>query len=136
MGPGASLLLYLLIGAGVGVAVGLMGGEQRLFRVACAVVFWPFFVPGLLSGTPPPVEPIPEPAPADADDLTPVIAQADADLRAALEALEGWAGQVPMREKEREVLDRTRRLRGMMWDHGHDGLGVGVPTVAASDATH
>lgn len=96
MSMGASLFLYLLIGAGVAVAVGVSAAEQRFFRTASAVFFWPLFFPMLLSGAKAP----PVSAPL-ADELGRSIAQADAELQAALDSLEGWAGHVLGREKHR-----------------------------------
>jgi hypothetical protein len=100
----ASLVLYLLMGAGVAVAVGLTPGEARWFRVACSLFFWPLFVPLLLSGSSSTSTAIMATAPTD--DLTAAIRQADAELQAALDSLDGWAGHVREREE-----GRIRELR-------------------------
>jgi hypothetical protein len=99
MGLEATCILYLLLGAGVAVAVGIAEGKQRLFRVVCALFFWPLFVPLLLSGARESANALPSSAPADS--LAGAIAQADAELQAALDSLAGWAGHVLEREKER-----------------------------------
>src|SRR5437868_2116478 len=99
MGLEASGILYLLMGAGVAVAVGMAPGKQRLFRIVCALFFWPLFVPLLLSGAKGTSESLSPLAPADS--LAGAIAQADAELQSALDSLAGWAGYVLEREKER-----------------------------------
>jgi hypothetical protein len=101
MGLGASLILYLLVGAGVAFAVALAdggrSGGERFFRVSAAVVFWPLFVPLLLSGSPLPVKP--ETARSGPkDEIDAVIARADEELAAALASLRGWAEHVLKRE--------------------------------------
>src|SRR5262249_53402534 len=66
-----------------------------------AVLFWPLFVPLLLSGSE--ATPAAEAA-ADApprDELSASIAQADAELAAALGSLDGWAEHVLSRERRR-----------------------------------
>ena len=101
---GQTLVLYLVIGTGVAGAVfltwGSGGGTSRWFVVATAVLFWPLYLPMLLTrGTD-----VREPsaittAPQDA--LTAAIAQVDAELEAALGCLDGWAEDVLAREKDR-----------------------------------
>ena len=90
MSLGASLLLYLLMGSGVAVAVGVAGGEQRLFRIVCALFFWPLFVPMLLAG-PRTTTDLPTPRlDRSNDELTQAITQADADLHLALDSLPAY----------------------------------------------
>ena len=52
MGLSETILFYLLIGAGVSVAVLLSEGErssaERSFQTVTAVLFWPLFLPVLL----------------------------------------------------------------------------------------
>src|SRR5262249_18225916 len=91
MSLGTSLVLYLLLGAGVAVAVAARGSRSRgelAFRVLAAVAFWPLFVPLLLSGngTGSTAETSPRAAPQD--ELSAAIAQADAELGAALGSLD------------------------------------------------
>ena len=98
----SSLVLYLMIGAGVGLAVYLADRAgtraERCFRVATAVPFWPLYVPVLLHAARPvsapnEVEPL--------DDMAAGIAQVDGELQAALGSLRGWAEGVLTREKDR-----------------------------------
>jgi hypothetical protein len=98
----SSLVLYLMIGAGVGLAVYIadLAGtrSERSFRVVTAVPFWPLYVPVLLSGVKPAL------APNELerlDDLAMSIAQVDCELQAALGSLRGWAEGVLTREKDR-----------------------------------
>jgi hypothetical protein len=98
----STLVLYLMIGAGVGLAVYLADRAstrtERCFRVVTAVPFWPLYVPVLLSGAkPPPASNECEPT----DDLAMSIAQVDCELQAALGSLRGWAESVLTREKDR-----------------------------------
>jgi hypothetical protein len=91
MSLGTTALLYLLIGVGVAVAVAARSGRGRAevaFRALAAIPFWPLFVPLLLSSV--------EARQAMAagppqDELGAAIAQADAELAAALGSLGGWA---------------------------------------------
>ena len=70
MGFAETMIFYHLIGVGVATAVFLSDpGRSRWsrgFRVATAVVFWPLYLPILLSR--PRVGPMPKIAPADVDD--------------------------------------------------------------------
>lgn len=112
---GQLLVLYLMAGCGVAAAVYLSARHcssgQRGFRVASAAVFWPLYLPLLLtpgaegeeqelsatgSGTLPP-----------SDELAHAIAQVDAELEGTLQSLDGWAEGVLAREKE-----RLHELRG------------------------
>ena len=118
---GQTLILYLVVGAGVAGAVYLTqragGLPARWFPVATAVLFWPLYLPVLLSsgrtgtgasaGTPP------------RDELTAAIGQVDAELGAALGSLDGWAEEVLVREKVRlrdlsaAWLAQAKRIRDM-----------------------
>ncbi|HYV36815.1 MAG TPA: hypothetical protein VE988_13995 [Gemmataceae bacterium] len=98
----SSFVLYLMIGAGVGLAVYLADRAgtrtERCIRVATAVPFWPLYVPVLLRGAGPTsasneLEPL--------DDMAAAIAQVDRELQAALGSLRGWAESVLTREKVR-----------------------------------
>ncbi len=106
---GQTLILYLVIGAGVAGAVYLSyrpgPGSSRWFVVATAVVFWPLYLPMLLArradtGQASRITEAPH------DKLSAAIAQVDAELEAALGCLDGWAEDVLAREK-----DRIRELR-------------------------
>jgi len=98
----AGLLLYLLMGGGVAVAVGV-SEKGRFWRAAGALFFWPLFVPWLLGQ--PAVPPDETPAPA-VDELSVAITRADEELQVALDGLDDWAGHVLLGEK-----DRIRELR-------------------------
>jgi hypothetical protein len=106
---GQTLVLYLVIGAGVAGAVymtwGSDRGANRWFVVVTAVVFWPLYLPMLLTsgGRLRDATPI---TTAPLDELTSGIARVDAELEAALGCLDGWAEDVLAREK-----DRIRELR-------------------------
>jgi hypothetical protein len=92
---GSTLVIYLLIGAGVACAVyvsDLAGSPaQRGFQTAASLVFWPLFLPLLLQkvqtrrSVPVDVPP--------ADDLAKAIAQVEAELNEALHSLRGWADE-------------------------------------------
>lgn len=100
MGLGTSLILYLLMGAGVAAAVALAEGRpggERVFRVLAAVFFWPLFVPLLLSGPARPPRPQQERGRSE-DEIDAGIARADEELAAALGSLKGWAEHVLRRE--------------------------------------
>ncbi len=98
----SSLVLYLMVGAGVGPAVYLTDRAgrrtERCFRVVTATLFWPLYVPVLLHVAGPGSAPN-EPAPLD--DMAAGIAQVDCELQAALGSLGGWAEGVLAREKDR-----------------------------------
>src|SRR3954451_9465921 len=98
----STFVLYLMIGAGVALAVYLADcsgtSRERCFRVATAIPFWPLYVPVLLQTSQPAVtsnelKPL--------DDMTAAIAQVDCELQAALGSLRGWAEGVLTREKNR-----------------------------------
>jgi hypothetical protein len=90
---GSTLVIYVLIGAGVAVAVYLSdmarSPVQRGFQTAAGLVFWPLFLPLLLqrvqgqSAAPVVVPP--------ADELAKAIAQVETELNAALRSLGDWA---------------------------------------------
>jgi hypothetical protein len=139
MSLGTAAVLYLLIGVGVAVAVASRGGRGRAevaFRALAAVPFWPLFVPLLLS-------------PAEArqrmaagppqDELGAAIAQADAELAAALGSLGGWAehalsGQLGRIEELRAAWDaQAERVREM--DRLLSLPEPGLPAPAGAEAT-
>ncbi len=105
------LLLHLMAGAGVAVCVYLSVPSdrvaQRLFQTVAAVVFWPLFLPLLLSqrreveGDPPS-----QPDPDAPDELSRAIAQVEGELEAALQSLDTWTED--LRERAQ---DRFRQLR-------------------------
>jgi hypothetical protein len=106
MGLGTTIVMYLLVGVGTGLAAYLSLSArtalERCFQVGSAVIFWPLYVPLLLSSTIQKSEP--EEGTANrppADELTQAIAQVDAELDTALRSLDGWAEDVLAREKDR-----------------------------------
>ncbi len=113
MGFAETMIFYHLIGAGVATAVFLSDPGRshwsRRFQVATAVVFWPLYLPILLSR--PRVGPMSKIGPANVDDdaMVEAIAQVEAELETALASLDGWAEGVLSRET-----DRFREL-GSAW---------------------
>lgn len=97
-----SLVLYLMIGAGIAFAVYLTDRDGRTaescFRVLSAVPFWPLYVPLLLQ----PATPATQNIEAErSDPLAAAIVQVDGELETALGSLDGWAEGVLTREKDR-----------------------------------
>jgi hypothetical protein len=105
MGFAETMIFYHLIGAGVATAVFLsdpgQSGWSRRLRVATAVVFWPLYLPILLSR--PKGVPMSKTAPATGggDAMVEAIAQVEAELETALASLDGWAEGVLSRETDR-----------------------------------
>jgi hypothetical protein len=116
---GQTLILYLVIGTGVAGAVYLAESSRRpgrWFLIVTAVAFWPLYLPLLLA---PGRADRGAPSVAPQDDLAAAIAQADAELDAALGSLDGWAEDVLAREKPRlrdlrtAWLAQAQRIRDM-----------------------
>ncbi len=80
----ATMIFYHLIGFGVLTAVFLSDSRQGrvlpVFRLATAVVFWPLYVPILLSGSRPEVHPAVAPSQVDRDAMSQAISQVEAEL--------------------------------------------------------
>jgi hypothetical protein len=120
---GQTLILYLVVGFGVAGAVYLTqrAGQQpgRWFLVATAVLFWPLYLPALLSSARMGTGRSSDVAPGREDELAAAISQVDAELAAALDGLDGWAEEVLIREKVRlrdlsaAWLAQARRIREM-----------------------
>jgi len=101
-------IFYLLLGCAVAVAVYLRGrGEPDVvvgLRTAAACLFWPLFVPMLLSASARESEQGTEPKDnqsAPKDSLALAISQVEGELDAALEGLDGWAEDVLNSEQHR-----------------------------------
>jgi hypothetical protein len=101
-------IFYGLIGCGVAVAIYIRGDARNrlatLATSACAVVFWPLFVPMLLATAPADTIDVMEetsPQPETADSMTAAIDQVETELDAALEGLDGWAENVLADESPR-----------------------------------
>jgi hypothetical protein len=136
---GQTLILYLVIGAGVAGAVYLAERVShrpgRWFLVLTSVLFWPLYLPLLLA---PGRADSRVPSAAPQDDLATAIAQVDAELEAALSSLDGWAEDVLAREKTRlrdlrtAWLAQAQRIREMdrllALPEYADDVGPGPPT--------
>jgi hypothetical protein len=120
---GQTLILYLVVGAGVARAVYLAQHTgrrtKRWFLVATAVLFWPLYLPVLLASGRAETGESSDAPPADEDDLIAAIRQVNAELTAALGGIEGFAEEVLLREKVRlrdlsaAWLAQARRIREM-----------------------
>ena len=134
MGLSETLIFYLVVGGVVAVAVYVAddrGSRAAVgLRLSMAVVFWPLYLPLLLSAHAAnrPAEP-----PAEQPDaMAAAIADVERELDTALANLDGWAESALDREKGRIAELRTalsaqaRRIREM------DALLAGV--AAADDA--
>jgi hypothetical protein len=100
------LLLHLMAGAGVAVCVYLSvatrSAVERWFQVVSAVVFWPLYLPLLLSRPVGAERTTPGTPQTDAPDaLNSAIAQVNTELEEALHNLDGWAEDIPTREQDR-----------------------------------
>jgi hypothetical protein len=99
----SSLVLYLMMGAGIAVAVYLAdrggSGAERGFRVLTAMAFWPLYVPVLFRPAGPAFTATYGSDPRD--NMAVAIAQVDGELQGALSSLGGWAEGVLTREKDR-----------------------------------
>lgn len=101
----ATMIFYHLIGFGVATAVFLSDSRQGrllpVFRLASAVVFWPLYVPILLSGSRPGAPLKPVPSQADRDAMSQAITKVEAELETALASLDGWVEDVLAHEAGR-----------------------------------
>jgi hypothetical protein len=95
---GSSLILYLMLGAGVAVALFVRegaGGAAGAFRLATACVFWPLYVPILLArGVPPESTATSRATEARrqaGDEMSAAIVRVEDELDRALQTLDGWA---------------------------------------------
>lgn len=123
MNVAESLIFYLVLGVAVGVAtltVAADGGAcRRTARALAAVLFWPLFLPLLLSARGEPQEGQPAHARPPRDNLAVKIEQVNLELDAALSSLDGWAETALAREERRIAeLKRTwqalaERIRAM-----------------------
>jgi hypothetical protein len=95
MGLNETLVFYLLAGVAIAVAVFLVDGRQNALRTAflllTSVLFWPLYLPLLLSARTArdsASEPESKPQP---DEMASAIVQVERELDAALSSLDGWA---------------------------------------------
>lgn len=96
MGLNETLIFYLLIGVVTAVAVFLVDGRQNAtrtgFLLVTSVLFWPLYLPLLLSARTAPDVAAAEPASKlQPDEMASAIAQVERELDAALSSLDGWA---------------------------------------------
>jgi hypothetical protein len=114
MGLTETFIFYLLIGASVAVAEFLgdsSGGPARkLFRTSTGLLFWPLYLPLILSRSTCETVSVVRTQRGAADDMERAITQVDAELDAAMSSLDGWAEDVLARE-----IDRIHELRHA-WD--------------------
>src|SRR3974390_2076459 len=108
---GHLLLLHILAGLGVAGAIYVSSRSNtgsRWFQVVTALVFWPMYLPILLTKKSGPENPLSDTPAANpvTDDLARAIAQVDAELEGALQSLDGWAEDVLARDQDR--LDELR----------------------------
>lgn len=99
-------LLHLMAGVGVAVCVYLSGPPTRIaarwFQTLTAVVFWPLFLPLLLSHRSVAENDSPTPpAPGSPDELDRAIAQVAEELDGALQSLGGWGENIRERAQGR-----------------------------------
>lgn len=105
MGFGITTIFYLLIGLGVAAAVYLADSQpsrgMAMFRVASALIFWPLYVPILLSGSHSETQPETPAESSDGDAMSQAITQVEAELDLALASLDGWVEDVLAHENDR-----------------------------------
>jgi hypothetical protein len=101
----ATMIFYNLIGLGVAIALFLSdSGPGRLFsvfRLASAVVFWPLYVPILLSGSRRGADREVAPPQCERDVMFEAISRVEAELETALSSLDGWVEDVLAHEAGR-----------------------------------
>lgn len=139
-----TLIFYLVVGLSVAAAMFLTADERttghRLFQVTTSFLFWPLYLPILLSKNDPTSEGIASPLnPRDA--MAEAIAQVESELDAALSRLDGWAEDVLARETQRigelraawnTQAARIREMDQLLSQPGFNALG---PDSTASNTT-
>ena len=94
MGFGETLIFYLVVGGVVAVAVYAADDRRSrigtAFHLAMAIVFWPLYLPLLLSA-PPGGRPVDASAGPQSDAMAAAIADVERELDTALANLDGWA---------------------------------------------
>ena len=111
MGVTETLIFYLAIGCGVGIAV--FADEQgaiakRIFQGVLGVVFWPLHLPILLSASSSPRWSAGKTALANSDPLVEMIEQAEVELEDAWASLAPWATEMLADQRSRIVELRSR----------------------------
>ena len=114
----ATMIFYHLIGLGVATAVFLADSRQgrffTVFRLVTAVVFWPLYVPIVLSGSRRGAQEEVAPLQAADDAMSLAISQVEVELETALASLDGWVEDVLAHEagRFRELEYRVARPGG------------------------
>jgi len=126
MGFSETILFYLLVGLAVAVTVWIADADrlnQRVFRAATAMLFWPLYVPMLL--TPEHTEAPREALAPPVDEISGKIAEVERELDTAFSSLDGWAEDALSRERDRIVelrcawnsqADRIRAMDDLLRD--------------------
>lgn len=99
-------VFYFTFGACVATALSLVERQQhlgdRFLRIFASFLFWPLYVPLVLQRTPnAPTEAEVAGTDEPSDSLARSIEQVEAELKGALESLDGWAEGVLIEERER-----------------------------------
>jgi hypothetical protein len=108
MGLTETILFYLLIGVSVAVATWMASTDarQRYFHTATAVLFWPLYLPILLTPNDRRQTRAVESPTPPTDELSHRIVAVERELDAAFTSLDGWA--VDALTCERERIDELR----------------------------
>jgi hypothetical protein len=118
MSLASTLVLYLMLGAGIAGALLVREGLQSAagaMRLASACLFWPMFVPVLLApqpGAEPETSASAIAAQAKADPIQAEIARVESELEGALRTLDGWAeGTLALEDARFEELGHAWRVQ-------------------------
>jgi hypothetical protein len=132
-----TIAFYLVFGAGVAGAM-LLGSErrsfaERFFTTISAALFWPMYLPLLLSRPATPAklsadqnEPL--------DEMAAAIARVNTELDAALSSLDGWAEDVLVSERGRMTELRTALIAHAARIRSMDALLAGPSLPVANRA--
>ncbi|MBI5757797.1 MAG: hypothetical protein HZA46_04690 [Planctomycetales bacterium] len=116
-----TLIFYALIGGGVAVAMFAADDRRRFgeraFRTATALLFWPLYLPILLS-THRPSTISASTTTKPQDEVTRMLHQVESELDAALASLDGWAEGVLAREQGQ--IDELKRAWAAQSARIHD----------------
>lgn len=147
MGLSESLAFYVLAGLAVGVANVLAQGRESVVRSAITMIatclFWPLYLPILLSRRAETAASEDEAAPREPDALEGAIAQVERELDAALRGLDGWAEDALSSESTRIAelrlalaaqASRVRQMDSLLAATEQAGPAWQPASLAASDA--
>ncbi len=132
-----TIVFYLLFGAGVAGAM-LLSSErrpfaERFFTTISAALFWPLYLPLLLSG-PATAAKLPADQHEPLDEMAAAIARVNTELDAALSSLDGWAEDVLVSERGRMTELRTALIAHAARIRSMDALLAGPSLPAANPA--